>query len=957
MVGATLPYEIDINNLNDDDRRRFESFFDEFCAYPGSQYLKFACYAAIPEVITSDLLYNIWNNFFQDITTRKEFTYLAISDLLLSPIVSEISKDVFIIRPEIKRLLIEYFKSNFENNKGSEIKKVAKLVLAFLRYKPQTIPIGYVREATKWSAESIVDKEKAANYLKAIFKKLEVDHSSKQIYLFEKIKILERNYQNIPLKGNGHHLSQDLTCFLSIGKSLRLYDEGLTKEAAKVLKSIEKYIGNEPNNYFSLKVPIPLAVLKAFRHQPILEDDDPEDILPTLQEYKSKRINIHYLDGQKIAFEFRRIIRGIKLKEAFKSSYFTFGRIYQELREERKKIVLDSPVLELFQDVDNYLDTILYRDSVNLIVYLHEKVDHDFERVMTQFSRIQFESPESKVLLVVVFQNSNSFNQEIKQFYEKTFENQISQFGLELFFSDEKGFRARLIKEISNQSTSITENSYYDLVGNQSSLIQKRFSTISELKKLESSSFDKLRAYHGIIVSEEKLMAIAVTDLFYFLKVFNKIQLSNWQEIRSQSHDQFKQRFYAEDLPYFAAFIKFLEGKNLLFHHKKDKKIFIPAGIKEGYSRLLKLENEEINYTKFNYWSPLIFPQFLVFLMRKGISLVQINRNSVIIDYHNPITSKPYEGQKSTIEFNELYDSVSTRWFFKSKKSLPVQLKNEVTEFINNNYPRLSPQIITQRVKKAFFPKLNYIKGGYVAPRSLGIGASIPDNQKIKIGNLLIGQYPVTFEEYDAFCISNRGEYYFPSSIKGRRGLFPVVDVDWCDAISYCNWLSEISGLDKVYNFKNNNKEVVLDFSKTGYRLLTEAEWEFAASGGIYQESYEFSGGNDLKEVGWYRNNSKNRTEEVGKRKPNALNIFDMSGNVREWTSNLYFHQEGPRFMNNPLDIYHQQRAHSSSNVNRARITKGGAFNDSEIRCKISSYLVTEYKSLSVGFRVCRSVF
>lgn len=97
----------------------------------------------------------------------------------------------------------------------------------------------------------------------------------------------------------------------------------------------------------------------------------------------------------------------------------------------------------------------------------------------------------------------------------------------------------------------------------------------------------------------------------------------------------------------------------------------------------------------------------------------------------------------------------------------------------------------------------------------------------------------------------------------------PVVNVGYNDAIDYCNWLKE--------KFGGN------------WRLPREAEWEYAARGGNESKGYEYSGGNQPDAVGWYKGIANKQTNEIGQKKENELGIYDMSGNVCEWTSDWYF--------------------------------------------------------------------
>ncbi|AIQ48243.1 transcriptional regulator [Paenibacillus sp. FSL R7-0273] len=182
--------------------------------------------------------------------------------------------------------------------------------------------------------------------------------------------------------------------------------------------------------------------------------------------------------------------------------------------------------------------------------------------------------------------------------------------------------------------------------------------------------------------------------------------------------------------------------------------------------------------------------------------------------------------------------------------------------------------------------------------------------QGVTLPDFYIGKYEVTQQEWIDVMGGN------PSLFKGSR--LPVEMVSWYDAVEYCNKRSTQEGFEPYYVIDTKTRDpanksgsdvlkwtVTLNTDADGYRLPTEAEWEYAASGGQLSQGYTYSGSNNADDVAWYWRNAgdrylsgdwlwpviehnNNSTKTGGGRKPNEYGLYDMSGNVREWCWDWY---------------------------------------------------------------------
>lgn len=239
---------------------------------------------------------------------------------------------------------------------------------------------------------------------------------------------------------------------------------------------------------------------------------------------------------------------------------------------------------------------------------------------------------------------------------------------------------------------------------------------------------------------------------------------------------------------------------------------------------------------------------------------------------------------------------------------------------------------------------------------------SLSDNYKVRLGNYQMARTETTNWQYHLYCEATgidsvaRTQEGWP-----LQGNVPVVNVNWYDAVQYANWVSQQMNVQLAYQIDRANKDTnnlssydeikwTVQVQETkGYRLPTEAEWEFAASGGKKaKKRYTYSGSDTLDVVGWYNSNSNSRPQAFGKKKANDLGLVDMSGNVYEWCWDWYVGGFDPEDTLNPRGPKQGQR----------RVLHGGSWVSNYLGCEVSnrfSNLPNDRLNL-IGFRLTQGL-
>ena len=159
----------------------------------------------------------------------------------------------------------------------------------------------------------------------------------------------------------------------------------------------------------------------------------------------------------------------------------------------------------------------------------------------------------------------------------------------------------------------------------------------------------------------------------------------------------------------------------------------------------------------------------------------------------------------------------------------------------------------------------------------------------------LMDKYPLTQAIYEFVMKSDD----YKQLMKFRPCCFlgddlPVENISWFEAINFCNALSKMYELEEVYEVRGN--DVKINYTSIGFRLPTEAEWEYGCRGNKIDDPY-----GNLDNISWYNKNSGNQTHEVGMKLPNAFGLYDMLGNVFEWCNDWYGLAFGKEPQENPI--------------------------------------------------------
>jgi len=232
-------------------------------------------------------------------------------------------------------------------------------------------------------------------------------------------------------------------------------------------------------------------------------------------------------------------------------------------------------------------------------------------------------------------------------------------------------------------------------------------------------------------------------------------------------------------------------------------------------------------------------------------------------------------------------------------------------------------------------------------------GTLMQGSREVTLSDFELGKYPVTQALWEAVM----GEGSNPSRFEGPRR--PVERVSWYDAVAFCNRLNALAQMPFCYFSDEqctrpyalegklpNEGPVFYKPTAGASRLPTEAEWEYAGRGGQFHTKTEYAGTDRVEDAGWYSKNSSSETNPVGLLQPNALGLYDLSGNVFEWCWDWYG-DDFPKGKPNPV----------GPQKGEFHVVRGGAWiNDNNYYMRLSNsyHYSLNNRTSRFGFRIAR---
>ena len=384
--------------------------------------------------------------------------------------------------------------------------------------------------------------------------------------------------------------------------------------------------------------------------------------------------------------------------------------------------------------------------------------------------------------------------------------------------------------------------------------------------------------------------------------------------------------------PDFVALKEWAKSMTMLIHkERRDIKAYV-EGIRSQVQAAMETQKyDRVRQILEQVPRPLLDEPLRQQYVDAGEALTEVD--SLIREIRNAISTKQYSQLLSCVQ-----------------RYLELKANDPEAQNLQRKIEALTTTISAKGMKLRRIPGGRFYMGSHESDEYLRNNES-PQHKVVIPHNLFVGVYPVTQQQFQELMEYN-------PSVAAEEAERPVDGVTWYSALEFCNKMSEAESLQPYYDLKAVRRRTtgaiegakVTVLGGDGYRLPTEAEWEYACRAGSVSP---WCFGDHVLDVGnyaWYYDNSTMETHPVGLRKPNPWGLYDMHGNVMEWCYDWY------------NEMYYQQCAEEEENPTGptegvSKVLRGGAwqFGAEATRCAYRNSSAPETIAGVIGFRICRN--
>lgn len=458
-----------------------------------------------------------------------------------------------------------------------------------------------------------------------------------------------------------------------------------------------------------------------------------------------------------------------------------------------------------------------------------------------------------------------------------------------------------------NKNGSVTGTSNKETASNMkqvAALLNQKLNSITE-GKIDLNDTSAQMAYNNAILEKENISTKSVSDTATLMKLIRQ-----YEEMKTGKRPTSKNLVVAlnanraADLPFF------VNKKNIGEITIDDKPLLLQALENNGSVEVIKFiaqvadGNEKIiNPT--NYTFPKPYENYYFTPLAKACINGDTNIINTLIDVNARFFPTGLDEEHQIDQAKFLWEQ------FGWNRNVTLLISRRMPDFPN-------PDMDKSNAVKGIETNMIFVEGGSFKMGCKGDRADCGNTWPLidmKVGSFYILRYEITQSLWETIMGSN-------PSIHTNCENCPVENISWEEVQEFIQKVNKLS--------------------EKKFRLPTEQEWEFAAKGGLQSNNYTFSGSNNLDSIGWYKLNSST-TQPVGKKTPNELGLYDMTGNVFEWCSN---------FSSDNLEIY--LKSPDGATNGQEKIIRGGSYAKGEYSCgviKRNNYNLRG-KSPEIGFRL-----